>query len=59
MPLFYSTYEILPEHRGNCMTLFAMMNDEMGAYQWSHMLLRDPSTFSSFFHLFLFPSYSQ
>lgn len=29
MPLFYAKYDILPEHRGNCMTFFAMMNDEM------------------------------
>jgi len=30
MPLFYVKYDILPEHRGNCTTFFAMMNDEMG-----------------------------
>jgi hypothetical protein len=31
MPLYMGEYNILPEHRGNCMTFFATMNAEMDA----------------------------
>jgi len=29
MPLFISTFKILPEHRANCITLFSSMTEEM------------------------------